>query len=108
MASARLGIDAHSNSGTDRLWPELGPTWSIPQMYLFDFGMDSSAPPTHFVDITGKALQAKTAAFLAHKTQYPNTNFVAPFLSKVAAMVANATAIKPADVPYAEAFVAYF
>jgi len=106
MASGRFALDAHSNCGTDRLWPELGPAWVIPQMYMFDFGYGTVAP-THYVDIS-KAIVAKTNAFLAHKTQYPSPAWLSNFVQTTGMLVANATAVKPANVQYAEAYLAYF
>ncbi len=62
QASARLAIDAHSNSGTSRLWRESGQTWGIKGLYIFDFGQ-GFATPTHYLDIT-KNMGQKVEAFL--------------------------------------------
>jgi N,N'-diacetylchitobiose non-reducing end deacetylase len=69
--SGELTLDAVWFAGEQRLWPDLGAAWK-PQ-YLYFWAYNPDAVPSHYVDITGPPLRAKTEAFLQMKSQYTNT-----------------------------------
>jgi LmbE family N-acetylglucosaminyl deacetylase len=109
QASGRLGIDATFDSGVGLLWPEMGDEWPIGQLYMFDFGM-GTIPPTHYLDIES-VLTLKIDSYLAHATQVPSDQGMSEWLTDLAEMVANCSAIQAGEgkgVKYAEAYVAYF
>lgn len=105
QASARVALEANFDSGVGRLWPELGASWSIPRLYLFDF-----VHPTHYVDIAS-SIDLKAKSYEAHESQVPDGSWVLPFVTNIATMVANTSTILAAgqtNLKLAEGFYAYY
>jgi len=101
MRSGVIALDAHLNSGLDRLWPELGPAWTVTQYYMFDW-----IHADVYVDITD-VIETKAKAFNAHVSQVPLPSLVLPTLQHINAAVANRSGVAQ-EATYAEGFVEYF
>lgn len=76
--SGKITLDSIWSSHLSRLWPELGAAWKVEELYFWTFA--PSKTPSFCVDVTGLPYQAKTAAFLAMKTQYTNPKDMTTFL----------------------------
>ena len=77
--SGDLTIDAIWQAKLSRLWPDLGDSWTVEEVYQWAFNPDTV--PSHYVDITGEPSAAKTEAFLQMKSQYTDpATIVAMFL----------------------------
>lgn len=68
--SGELTLDTVWFAGEGRLWPELGEPWKPPYLYFWAYNPD--VVPSHYVDISGAPLVAKTEAFLQMKSQFSN------------------------------------
>lgn len=66
--SGDLTIDAVWYSSLERLWPEFGVAWRVPETYFWAYNPDSV--PSHYFEISGTPLLAKTEAFLQMRSQY--------------------------------------
>jgi LmbE family N-acetylglucosaminyl deacetylase len=99
QAVGHLALEVQFDVGVGLLYPNLGPAHSVSEFYMFEFWA-----PRCYVDISS-TLDKKIAAFLEHKTQYPDPALVKYGLTELAGRIANETS---APVTYAEGFIAYW
>ena len=66
--SGELTVDAVWYASLDRLWPDLGEKWKVPETYTWAYNPE--VVPSHYFDINGSPLLAKTEAFLQMRSQY--------------------------------------
>ena len=101
MGVGKVALDAATfGSALARLFPELGAAWRVEQYYFWSF----EAAATHYLDVTS-LLPLKIAAYLAHKSQYPNASYVGPSVTATAKMLGDELGLNGLPV---EAFQAYF
>jgi LmbE family N-acetylglucosaminyl deacetylase len=99
QAVGGFALEVQFDAGVGLLYPNLGPSYSVSEFYMFEFGT-----PTHYVDISS-SLDTKIAAYLQHKTQYNGAAGMKEWLTEIPRRVAKET---NSSVAYAEGFVAYF
>ena len=107
QALGKIIWDAEMAMAISRVWPGLGEGVS-PDLYFFAFNnATTQVGITHYVDITGAPMAAKSAGYLHHRSQYwPGgaAAFEGQLKLMGAAIARNAGA--PAAVEYAEGFTA--
>jgi LmbE family N-acetylglucosaminyl deacetylase len=99
--SGELTLDTVWQAELSRLWPELGAAWRVQETYQWAYNPE--VVPSHYVDITGAPLTAKTEAFLQMKSQYNQPSDITSILIPLALMVAK-TCQLPDEITAAEGY----
>jgi len=100
QAVGKITLDSVFDSGVGLLFPQSGASWPVNEFYMWEF-----LTPNYYIPLSIQALTAKTNAYLAHKTQYPNTTIVQEMIAILGERVAYNANV---TTTYAEGFLSFF